>query len=131
MIKRPIVQIDEFQEACRLANLTDDEQKLIDFIRYKGIFTQQILIRELGMKSKPPALTIICKVCRKIGENMPNHFKQVREWSQQYNEFKVKWDGDLICSYVLNIDGEKLCPENPNAQYHTFSVHKELFQGLD
>ena len=51
--------------------------------------------------------------------------------SKDNNEFNIKWDGDLICSYVMNIDGEKLCPENGTSQFHTFAVHKELFQGLE
>ena len=39
--------------------------------------------------------------------------------------------GDLICTLAWNNDGERLSPENGTCLYHTFAVHKELFQGLD
>ena len=51
--------------------------------------------------------------------------------SKEINEHKVKWDGDLVCSLAWNKDGERLSPENGTCLYHTFVVHKELFQGLD
>ena len=128
---RPITPIDEFEIAYEKANLPEEHQKIIDFIRYKGIFTQPILMKELGLKSKPPALTVLCEICRKIGVEMPEHFEKVRKWSKENSEYNIKWDGDLICSAIWNIDGEKLSPENGTAQYHTFVVHKELFQGLE
>ena len=131
MIKRPITPIKEFEKAFEDANLSLQEEKLIDFIRYKGIFTQPTLIKELGLKSKPPALTTLCEICRRIGVNMPLHFSKVREWSIQNSDYKIKWDGDLICSPAWNIDGQKLSPENGTSQYHIFVVHKELFQGLE
>ena len=62
---------------------------------------------------------------------MPEHFNKVRKWSKEINEHNVKWDGDLICSLVWNTDGERLSPESGTSLYHTFAVHKELFQGLD
>ena len=128
---RPITPVDEFEEACIKANLNNKEQKIIDHIRYVGVFTQPSLTKELRLDSKPPILSVLCEICRKIGKHMPDHFKSVRDWSKEINEHKVKWDGDLICSMAWNIDGESLSPENGTCLYHTFAVHKELFQGLD
>ena len=62
---------------------------------------------------------------------MPEHFEAVREWSKAVSEEGVRWDGDLICSTALNIDGDRLTPESGTTQYHTFAVHKELFKGFD
>ena len=62
---------------------------------------------------------------------MPEHFEAVREWSKTVSQDGVRWDGDLVCSIAWNIDGERLTPESGTTQYHVFSVHKELFQGLD
>ena len=128
---RPITPINEFEEACIKAKLNNKEQKIIDHIRYVGVFTQPLLVKELKLSSKPPILSILCDICRKIGAHMPEHFKEVREWSKQINEHNVKWDGDLVCSLAWNKDGERLSPENGTCLYHTFAVHKELFQGLD
>ncbi len=62
---------------------------------------------------------------------MPEHFAAVLEWSNNVSEYGVPWDGDLICSTAWNVDGERLTPESGTTHYHTFVVHKELFQGLD
>ena len=128
---RPITPISEFEEACKKANLNNKEQKIIDHIRYVGVFTQPSLTKDLRLDSKPPVLSILCEICRKIGKYMPEHFKSVREWSKEINEHKVKWDGDLVCSLAWNIDEHRLSPENGTCLYHTFAVHKELFQGLE
>tara|TARA_B100000965_G_scaffold210100_1_gene175592 strand:- start:787 stop:1188 length:402 start_codon:yes stop_codon:yes gene_type:complete len=128
---RPITPIEEFEEACKKANLNNKEQKIIDHIRYVGVFTQPSLTKDLKLDSKPPVLSVLCEICRKIGTHMPNHFNSVRSWSKQINEHKVKWDGDLVCSLAWSKDGERLSPENGTCLYHTFAVHKELFQGLD
>ena len=128
---RPITPVDEFEEACIKANLNNKEQKIIDHIRYVGVFTQPSLTKELKLDSKPPILSVLCEICRKIGNFMPEHFSNVRNWSKEINEHKVKWDGDLVCSLAWNIDGERLSPENGTCLYHTFAVHKELFQGLE
>ena len=128
---RPITPVKEFEEACKKANLNNKEQKIIDHIRYVGVFTQPSLTKELKLESKPPILSVLCEICRKIGKHMPDHFNSVREWSKEINEHKVKWDGELICSLAWNKDGERLSPENGTSLYHTFAVHKELFQGLD
>ncbi len=128
---RPITPVDEFEEACLNAKLNNKEQKIIDHIRYVGVFTQPSLTKDLKLDSKPPVLSVLCEICRKIGEYMPEHFRNVRYWSKEINENKVKWDGDLLCSLAWNIDGERLSPENGTSLYHTFAVHKELFQGLE
>ena len=128
---RPITPLIEFEEACRKAKLNNKEQKIIDHIRYVGVFTQPSLTKDLKLESKPPLLSVLCEICRKIGKHMPDHFNSVREWSKEINEHKVKWDGELICSLAWNKDGERLSPENGTSLYHTFAVHKELFQGLD
>ena len=128
---RPITPVEEFEEACRKAKLNNKEQRIIDYIRYVGVFTQPSLTKELKLQSKPPILSVLCEICRKIGKFMPEHFSEVRIWSESINEHKVKWDGDLICSIAWDKDGERLSPENGTCLYHTFAVHKELFQGLD
>ena len=128
---RPITPVDEFEEACKRAELNNKEQKIIDHIRYVGVFTQPSLTKDLKLDSKPPVLSVLCEICRKIGKHMPEHFINVNNWSKEINEHNVKWDGDLVCSLVWNKDGERLSPENGTSLYHTFAVHKELFQGLD
>ena len=128
---RPITPVKEFEEACKKAKLDNKEQKIIDYIRYVGVFTQPSLTKALKLESKPPILSVLCEICRKIGKYMPDHFNSVRNWSKEINEHKVKWDGDLICSLAWDKDGERLSPENGTCLYHTFAVHKELFQGLD
>ena len=128
---RPITPVDQFDEACKKAKLNNKEQQIIDHIRYVGVFTQPSLTKDLKLNSKPPVLSILCEICRKIGIHMPEHFSSVRNWSKEINEHKVKWDGDLICTLAWNKDGERLSPENGTTLYHTFAVHKELFQGLD
>tara|TARA_Y100001968_G_scaffold275320_1_gene268974 strand:- start:812 stop:1213 length:402 start_codon:yes stop_codon:yes gene_type:complete len=130
-ILRPITPLNKFEEACKKAMLNNKEQRIIDHIRYVGVFTQPSLTKDLKLDSKPPVLSVLCEICRKIGKYMPEHFNSVRYWSKEINEHKVKWDGDLICSLAWNIDGERLSPENGTCPYHTFAVHKELFQGLD
>ena len=129
-ITRPITPVAEFEKACIKANLNDKEQRIIDHIRFTGVFTQPSLGKDLGLEAKPPLLSLLCDICRKIGANMPDHFDKVRKWSIDINEHKVKWDGELICSLAWNIDGERLTPESGTTLFHTFVVHKELFQGF-
>ncbi len=128
---RPVTPIEEFERAFEIAQLSAKERELIEYIRYVGTFNQISLTKSLRLNSKPPILSILCSTCRKIGEKMPEHFAAVRNWSKETSEYGVHWDGDLICSTAWNIDGERLTPESGTTQYHTFSVHKELFQGLD
>ena len=128
---RPKISADEFEKALEIAGLSESEQELIEYIRYVGVFTQPSLVKDLRLKSKPPVLSILCEVCRKIGKHIPNHFEAVREWSKSISEHGVRWDGELLCSPVWNIDGEPLTPEARTAPYDTFAVHKEFFKGLD
>ena len=78
---RPITPIDEFERALDKAALTKEEYELIDYIRYTSVFTQPSLIKDLKRPSKPPLLSVLCQICRKIGLEMPDHFKKVIEWS--------------------------------------------------
>ena len=48
---RPITPIDEFEEACKKAKLNSKEQKIIDHIRYVGVFTQPSLTKDLNFNS--------------------------------------------------------------------------------
>ena len=128
---RPKISLEEFEKAMKNAGLSESEQELIEYIRYVGVFTQPSLVKDLRLNPKPPVLSILCEVCRKIGKNIPEHFEAVREWSKSISEYGVRWDGDLLCSNALNIDGEPLTPDSGTAPYDTFAVHKELFQGLD
>lgn len=130
-IIRPITPLVEFEEAFEKADLNDSERKIIDYIRYIGCFTQPSLVKELKLNSKPPALSILCNICREIGLYMPEHFSAVREWSKNVSVHNVRWDGDLVCSVAYDIDGNQLTPEFGTVQFHTFVVHKELFQGLE
>ena len=127
---RPITPLDDFEHAFKNARLSKSEEELIEFIRQIGTFNQVSLTQALKLQPKPPVLSIICEICRKIGKHMPKHFSSVREWSKEVSEHDVSWDGDLICSTAWTIDGLRLTPESGTTQYHTFVVHKELFQGL-
>ncbi len=131
MIMRPITPVEKFEEAIRSSRLSDEELEIVEHIRYTGVFNQVTLSKSLRLKAKPPALTVICNICRKIGKHMPKHLALVREWSKKESEYGVHWDGNLICSIAWNSDGERLTPESGTSQYHTFAVHKELFQGLE
>ena len=130
-ISRPITPLLAFERALEISELSKGERELIDYIRYIGTFNQVSLTQSLRLKSKPPVLSILCEACRKLGNHMPEHFWAVREWSKTVSDNDVRWDGDLVCSSAFNIDGEKLTPESGTAQYHTFAVHKELFQGFE
>ncbi len=130
-IPRPITPVKLFDKAYEEAMLSDIEIELIDFIRFAGTFTQVSVKQSLRLDSKTPVLSILCKACRKIGAKMPQHFEAVRLWSRSVSEDDVRWDGDLICSIACTIDGERLAPESGTAHYHTFVVHKELFQGFE
>ncbi len=128
---RPKTPLKAFEKALKQANLSKSEEELIEYIRYTGCFTQVSLTQALKLRTKPPALSILCRICSKIGANFPEHFAAVRQWSMEVNEYGISWDGDLICSTALNIDGKRLTPEAGTTQYHTFVVHQELFQGLN
>ena len=64
---RPITPLSDFEKALDIAALTQSEKELIDYIRYVGTFTQVSLTQSLRLKTKPPALSLLCEACRKIG----------------------------------------------------------------
>ncbi len=128
--QRPLTPVEVFDKAFSFAELSAKEKEIIEYIRYVGVFNQVSLTQSLRLSSKPPALSILCESSRKLGKYMPDHFLAVRQWSKTVSEYGVHWDGDLICSPVWNVDGERLSPESGTAQYHTFAVHKELFLGF-
>ena len=123
---RPITPVEEFEDACTKAELSTTEQKIIDHIRYVGVFTQPSLTKDLKLNSKPPVLSVLCGICRKIGKYMPEHFKNVRDWSKKINEHNVNWDGDLVCTLAWNKDGERLSPENGTCLYPVSYTHLTL-----
>ena len=127
---RPILSAEHFEKAIESARLSDSDQELIEYIRYIGVFSQPSIIRDLRIKSKPPVLSTLCEICRKIGDQVPEHFAAIRLWSKAISAHDVHWDGDLICSTAQNIDGIPLTPEAGTTPYETLVVHKELFTGL-
>ncbi len=127
---RPIISVEQFEQAIEKAKLSDSSQELIEYIRYTGVFSQPSIVKDLRIKSKPPVLSILCEICRAIGSQVPEHFKAIRKWSKLISEHDVHWDGDLICSSAQNIDGIPLTPEAGTAPYEILVVHKELFTGL-
>ncbi len=129
-ISRPIITPEAFDNALEKANLSQSEKELIDYIRYVGVFSQPSLVKDLRLSPKPPILSIICEICKKIGNQIPEHFKAIRQWSESINETGVRWDGDLICTTARNIEGDPLSPESGTAPYETLVVHKEFFTGL-
>ena len=130
LIRRPKITLERFELALEQSNLSEIEQEIIDYIRYVGTFTQPQIVKSLNLKSKPPALSILCQSCRKIGELIPDHFEAVRNWSEKVSAEGVRWDGDLLCSSTFNVDGIRLSPEFMTAQFHHFAVHPEFFNGL-
>ena len=131
MINRPITPIEEFEKAIYRADLTSEDHELIDYIRYTSVFTQPSLVKDLRRPSKPPLLTILCQICRKIGLEMPEHFQKVIDWSMQMSEHNTRWDGHLICAEALNIDNIPLSPVQGTCLFDVLVVHKELFLGFD
>ena len=131
MIKRPITPLDEFEKALKEANLSDKDYELIEYIRYTSVFTQPSLIKDLKRPSKPPILTNICEISRKIGFFMPEHFEKVIDWSIQTSEHNTRWDGHLLCAEAFNVDQIALTPAAGTCLFDVLVVHKELFMGFD
>ena len=131
MIKRPITPLDQFEKALKEANLSEKDYELIEYIRYTSVFTQPSLIKDLKRPSKPPILTNICEISRKIGAFMPEHFEKVIEWSIQISEHKTRWDGHLLCAEAFNIDQIALTPAAGTSLFDVLVVHKELFIGFE
>ena len=131
MIKRPITPLDEFEKALEEADLSDKDYELIEYIRYTSVFTQPSLIKDLKRPSKPPILTNICEISRKIGSFMPEHFEKVIDWSIQISEHNTRWDGHLLCAEAFNVDQIALTPAAGTCLFDVLVVHKELFMGFD
>ena len=131
MIKRPITPVDQFEKALKEANLSEKDYELIEYIRYTSVFTQPSLIKDLKRPSKPPILTNICQISRKIGSFMPEHFEKVINWSIQISEHNTRWDGHLICAEAFNVDQIALTPASGTSLFDVLVVHKELFIGFD
>ena len=132
MIERPKTPIDEFEKALKKANLTDNDLELIEYIRYTSVFTQPSLIKDLKRPSKPPVLSNLCEISRKIGFYMPKHFEEVIKWSQDTSEHNTRWDGHLICAEALTIDHDRgeVWQWNPSKNKYGFgfySGHVALF----
>jgi len=131
MIKRPITPVDQFENALKEANLSEKDYELIEYIRYTSVFTQPSLIKDLKRPSKPPILTNICQISRKIGSFMPEHFEKVIEWSIKTSEHNTRWDGHLLCAEAFNVDQIALTPAAGTSLFDVLVVHKELFIGFD
>tara|TARA_A100001388_G_C28681157_1_gene456431 strand:+ start:303 stop:716 length:414 start_codon:yes stop_codon:yes gene_type:complete len=131
LIQRPITPLAEFEIALSKAELSDKDYELIEYIRYTSIFTQPSLVKDLKRPSKPPLLTNLCQICRKIGSEMPDHFEKVINWSVQISEHNTKWDGHLICAEALNVDNIPISPSYGTSLFDVLVVHKELFLGFD
>ena len=131
MIKRPITPVDQFEKALKRANLSEKDYELIEYIRYTSVFTQPSLIKDLKRPSKPPILTNICEISRKIGFFMPEHFEKVIDWSIQISEHNTRWDGHLLCAEAFNVDHIALTPAAGTSLFDVLVVHKELFIGFE
>ena len=99
--------------------------------KHDGILGSLNLIKDLKRPSKPPLLSVLCQICRKIGSEMPDHFKKVIEWSIEISDHNTKWDAHLICAEALNIDKIPLSPIHGTTLFDVLVVHKELFLGFD
>ena len=131
ILDRPITPIEEFERALSKAALSKEESELIDYIRYTSVFTQPSLIKDLKRPSKPPLLSVLCQICRKIGSEMPDHFNKVIDWSIEISDHNTKWDAHLICAEAFNVDKIPLSPINGTTLFDVLVVHKELFLGFD
>ena len=130
MIKRPRLDLETFELALNDAGLDSCELEIIEHIRYIGIFDELSLRKSLALPVKPPALYRLNKACQKIAAQLPEQAQQLMEWSAGQSPDQISWTGNLVCSIGFNVDGERLEPESGTVLYHTYIVHKELFNGL-
>ena len=130
MIKRPLLDIEVFELALNDARLDPFELEIIEHIRYIGVFDELSLRKSLALPTKPPALYRLNKACEKIASRLPEQAQQMMNWSASQSPDQISWGGNLVCSIGFNADGERLEPESGTVLYHTFVVHKELFNGL-
>ena len=131
MIKsRPILTPDLFDQAISNASLKEEEEALIEFVRYTGVIDELILRKGLSLPAKPPALSRLSDICEKIGAAIPEHFSAVMEWSAEQSQDNIAWKGNLICNIAFNSEGVELSPNAGTTLYYTYVVHQELFIGL-
>ena len=128
---RPKLDVAKFNQALASSLLSEEEESIIDYIRYTGVFDELKIRKDLSLPSKPPALWRLAQACEKIGEKIPEHFSKIKSWSKSRSEDAIAWDGNLVCCIVYNCDGIEVSPTSGTALYHTFVVHRELFLGLD
>ena len=128
---RPKLDIKEFECAVNQAVLADIENEMLEYVRYSGVFDELTLKKSLSLPSKPPAIYLLSKLCEKIGALIPKTFDEFMDWSADQSADNISWHGNFICSIAYTCDGLRLEPEQGTALYHTFSIHKELFNGLD
>ena len=62
--------------------------KLQDFINLRAFADSEAL----KINSRPPMLSLLCEACRKIGNQIPEHFLRVRHWSEIVSVDGVRWD---------------------------------------
>ena len=129
-MKRPRLNVEAFETALQNAELDPGEVEIIEYVRYIGIFDELSLRKALALPSKPPALYRLNQACKKIAGQLPEQSQTMMEWSAKQNPDLISWTGNLVCSIGFNVDGERLEPEAGTTLYHTFVVHKELFNGL-
>ena len=130
MSQRPRIDVERFELALNNAGLDSIELEIVEHIRYIGIFDELSLRKSLALPSKPPALYRLNKACEKIAAQLPELSEQMLKWSSSQSPDQISWTGNLICSIGFNADGDRLEPESGTVLYHTFVVHKELFNGL-
>ena len=129
-MKRPKLNKSQFEIAVENAGLTELEVDILEYIRYNGIFDELSLRKALSLPSKPPALYRLNKICEKIAIYLPTVSNELFKWSKQQNPDYIAWKGNLVCSIGFNCDGDRLEPESGTVLYHTFIIHKELFNGF-
>ena len=128
---RPKLNIKKFEDAVHQAGLDDSENEMLEYVRFSGVFDELTLRKSLSLPSKPPAIYLLSKLCAKIGILIPETFDEFMRWSADQSVDNISWHGNFICSIAYTCDGLRLEPEQGTALYHTFSIHKELFNGLD
>ncbi len=129
-MERPKLDKFQFEIAVENAGLTELEIDILEYIRYNGIFDELSLRKALSLPSKPPALYRLNKICEKIAIHLSTISNELFKWSKQQNPDNIAWKGNLVCSIGYNCDGDRLEPESGTVLYHTFIIHKELFNGF-
>jgi hypothetical protein len=58
-LSRPMLEPNRFNQALASSLLTDEEESIIDYIRYTGVFDELKMRKDLSLPSKPPALWLL------------------------------------------------------------------------